>query len=101
MYLPANPLKIKVKSKGETRDRSIAQPESRESLGKHWGEVARNLTQTVVTKPHPLSAGEALLVSVQNLTRYLLVDWRLSMSGSSRTYAHQKSVFSAFQNVSP
>lgn len=62
-----------MKSKGEARERSTAEAESRESLGKHWGEVARNFTQTMVTKRHPLSAGEALLVSVQDLARYLLV----------------------------
>lgn len=101
MCLPANPLKIKVKSKSQTRDRNIAQPESRESLEKHWGEVARIFRQTMVTKPHPLSAGEALLVSAQNLARYFRVGGRLSLSGSGRRSARQKSVSSSSQNISP
>lgn len=61
-------------NQSETRDRNTAQPAS---LGKHWGEVFRNFTQTMVTKPHPLSAGEALPVSVLNLAKNVLWkgDW--------------------------
>lgn len=88
-------------AKSETRDRNTPQPKSRESPGKHWVEVARNFTQAITTKPHPLSDGEALLVSLQNLARYWLVEGRLSLIGCSRMSAHQKSVSSASQNVSP